>query len=78
MVGFGFLMITLSPVRWAIKKLFPQNATHPSRETLDAGFYKLRIVGEATNSAGHSTNAILKVNGHSDPGYSEVIFSSYI
>jgi hypothetical protein len=68
-------MLSLSPIRWFVRKLFPSNAARPSREVLDAGFYKFRVIGEATNSAGHSMSAALKVVGHSDPGYSEVCFS---
>jgi hypothetical protein len=73
-IGLGLGLIVFSPVRWFIGKCFPQqNSARPSREVLDSGYYKFRVVGEATNSTGHSMSVALKVSGHSDPGYSEVV-----
>jgi short subunit dehydrogenase-like uncharacterized protein len=64
-VGFVGLA-SLAPARKLMKPLLPEAGQGPSKAARDAGFFKVRIVGE-----GEGLRVDARVEGTSDPGYGE-------
>jgi short subunit dehydrogenase-like uncharacterized protein len=59
------------PGRAMLKPLLPVPGQGPSKAQRDAGFFRVRIVGESDKSGAGVLKATARVEGRSDPGYGE-------
>ena len=60
-------LASLAPGRSMLRPLLPAPGEGPSKAKRDAGFFRVRIVGESDANG----RAIARVEGKSDPGYGE-------
>jgi short subunit dehydrogenase-like uncharacterized protein len=59
------------PGRSILKPLLPAPGQGPSKAQRDAGFFRIRIVGESDGNREGPQKAVARVEGKSDPGYGE-------
>ncbi|ORX99326.1 saccharopine dehydrogenase [Basidiobolus meristosporus CBS 931.73] len=61
--------VTLSPVRWLLKKVVPAQGEGPSEEQIKKGFFTSELVAEVDSDEKIKVRG--KIHGSGDPGYSE-------
>ena len=59
------------PGRSMLKPLLPAPGQGPNKAQRDAGFFRIRIVGESDGNGEGPLEAVARVEGKSDPGYGE-------
>jgi len=64
-------LASTGPGRSILKPLLPAPGQGPSKAKRDAGFFRVRIVGESDGSGAGPLKAVARVEGKSDPGYGE-------
>ena len=64
-------LASTGPGRSILKPLLPAPGQGPSKAKRDAGFFRVRIVGESDGNGKGPLEAVARVEGKSDPGYGE-------
>ena len=64
-------LLSMRPGRSILKPLLPAPGQGPSKARRDAGFFRVRIVGEGDGSGAAEMKATARIEGTSDPGYGE-------